>query len=83
MPAVSQRECLEVILMIDTTIACRIRSARLQAHMTQGELAAKAHWASRSIQNWELGKRMPSVEAISTLAETLHCDPAWLAGWKE
>lgn len=52
-------------------IGLRILYYRKQRHMTQLELAERAHYSRNHIQNIETGKTVPSLEALLDIAEAL------------
>lgn len=49
----------------------RIRLARVEADLTQTELAQKMHAKQKSISRYETGDSMPSVETLVKLAKVL------------
>lgn len=48
-----------------------LKEARLDAHMTQKEVAEKAKIAKSTYSQYESGKREPSIEVIKRLAHVL------------
>ena len=52
----------------------RLKKIRMSLQITQDELAKKANIPSRSIQNYELGLRKPSVDVAIKIADALGCD---------
>lgn len=59
----------------------RLKEKRLQAGMTQVELAKEAGVTARTIQNYELGNRKPSnLEVIQKIAGALHTTTEYLLG---
>ena len=56
----------------------RLRVLREQAPMSQAELAAKLNVHPVCISNWEVGKRRPSVDDLTAIAEALGVHPAQL-----
>ncbi|MCD8109959.1 MAG: helix-turn-helix domain-containing protein [Clostridiales bacterium] len=53
--------------MENTTVAARLKSARLAKNMKQSEVAGKIGCAATSLTNWETGKVNPSMEILSQL----------------
>lgn len=53
------------------TTGQRIKKARIEAHMTQDELAAKLNIPYQSISQWERNLRNPKKENIKRIAEAL------------
>lgn len=59
----------------------RLKEKRLEAGMTQTELAEKAGVSARTIQNYEMGTRKPrNLEVIQKIAEALQTTPDYLLG---
>ncbi len=59
----------------------RLREKRLEANLTQPELAKLAGVTTRTIQNYELGKRKPSnMEVMQKIADALHTTTEYLLG---
>ena len=53
----------------------RLKEKRLEANLTQVQLAEKISVTARTIQNYELGTRKPTkFEVVEKLAEALNCD---------
>lgn len=48
----------------------KLRAARLEAHLTQEELAGILGITSRSLVNYETGKRIPPAEVIAKISKT-------------
>lgn len=59
----------------------RLRAARMEAGMTQAQLAAAAHTTQAEISNLETGAQQPRLSAVRALAQALQVKPAWLAYW--
>ena len=49
----------------------KLQALRKAAGLSQSELAVKAGLSFRSIQNWEIERRKPKVDALLTLAKVL------------
>ncbi|GEK49199.1 hypothetical protein HPA02_34820 [Bisbaumannia pacifica] len=65
--------------MAGPTIGDRIKEARLQAEMTQPELARACKWASQGrVSNYERGIREPKSGDVALLAKALGVSEAWL-----
>jgi transcriptional regulator with XRE-family HTH domain len=59
----------------------RLREKRTQANLTQAELAKEVGVSSRTIQNYELGKRMPvNMDITRRIADVLNTTPDDLLG---
>lgn len=59
----------------------KLREKRLEAGLTQAELAKKAGVTARTIQNYELGNRRPSnMEIIQKIADALNTTSVYLLG---
>ena len=59
----------------------RLKEKRLEAGLTQVELAGKAGVTTRTIQNYELGHRKPAnMEVIQRIADALNTTTEYLLG---
>ena len=59
----------------------RLREKRLEANLTQVQLAEKVSISARTIQNYELGTRKPmKYEVVEKLAAVLDTTPEYLLG---
>jgi transcriptional regulator with XRE-family HTH domain len=59
----------------------RLREKRMEAELTQAELAEKAGVTARTIQNYELGNRKPAkMEAVQKIADALGTTTEYLLG---
>lgn len=58
----------------------RIRETRIEAGVTQAELAKNSGLGQSCICMYEKGQRMPSLEAACRIADALHCSLDKLAG---
>ena len=59
----------------------RLKQKRVEAGMTQVQLAQSAGVTARTIQNYELGTRKPSnMEVVQKIADVLHTTTAYLLG---
>lgn len=59
----------------------RLKGKRLEAGLTQVELAGKAGVTTRTIQNYELGNRKPAnMEVIQRIADALNTTTEYLLG---
>lgn len=58
-------------------IATRIRTARVQAGLTQAQLADRvgAHWVT--VSNWETGKFLPALGHLSEIAQATGRPLTW------
>lgn len=60
----------------------RLKNLRINADMTQTELASLLGVSQNAIFNWENGKREPSQLNIEKLADIFKVSPAYLMGWE-
>lgn len=59
----------------------RLKQKRVEAGMTQVQLAQSAGVTARTIQNYELGTRKPSnIEVVQKIADVLHTTTEYLLG---
>ena len=59
----------------------RLTEKRVEAKLTQGELAKKAGVSLRTIQNYESGKRNPgNMTVVQNIADALHTSTTYLLG---
>lgn len=59
----------------------RLKQKRVEAGMTQVQLAQSAGVTARTIQNYELGTRKPSnMEVVQKIADVLHITTEYLLG---
>lgn len=63
-----------------TEFSRRLRQARIDASITQEQLAKAMNVSKSTISMWENGNRMPSVSVLLPLAEALKTTPAYLSG---
>ena len=65
------------------TIGERIKQKRLEANLSQDELAKKVGYKSRSsIQKIESARNLP-ITKVEKMANALDCDPGYLMGWSD
>lgn len=62
-------------------IATQIKQLRLNAKMTQKELATRLGVSQNAVFNWENGKREPSAETIEKIAFIFDVLPEQIMGW--
>lgn len=62
------------------TVGERIRAARKQAGMTQGELAEKLEISYVGVSQWESGRRNPKDSTLARIAEVLDVPLGYLTG---
>lgn len=62
------------------SLAQKLKQLRLQAGLTQEQLAAHIGVSSRTIKHWEHGTRMPSAVYLLALADRFHVSVDWLLG---
>ena len=59
----------------------RLKQKRIEAGMTQVQLAQSAGVTARTIQNYELGTRTPSnIKVVQKIADVLHTTTEYLRG---
>lgn len=56
----------------------RIRTARLQANLTQAQLGERVGREYRTIHRWEYAQRIPNLTDLLLLAHALDVPLAWL-----
>ena len=62
----------------------RLREKRLDANLTQVQLAEKVSVSARTIQNYEMGSRKPTkYEIVEKIAKVLDTTPEYLLGQSE
>lgn len=61
------------------SIGKRIKSRRLELHLTQTDIYEKCGISSGVLSRIENGKNVPSVIAFHRLSQVLECDMNWLA----
>lgn len=54
-----------------TAIGRYIKGKRVDADLTQEELAERVDFSQRAISSWELGDRIPTALAVAALARAL------------
>ena len=59
-------------------LGARIKMARVEAGLSQIELAEKLSCSSPTINNYEKGYRQPSIEALIKIAEITECSVNYL-----
>ncbi len=64
------------------SIGERIKTRRLEMHLTQTDIYEKCGIASGVLSRIENGKNVPSVITFHKLSEVLECDMNWLATGK-
>ena len=52
-----------------------IKNARIEAGLTQVQLAEKVGCSQQEIQRWESGRISPTTKTLKKLAEALGCNP--------
>ena len=66
------------------TFKDRLRRKRIEANLTQAQLAAKISVSARTIQNYETGIRKPTkYETVEKIAEALNTSAEYLLGQKD
>ncbi len=61
-----------------STIAQRIRTARVVRGMTQAELAVAIRLDVRNVSRWETGLGGPRASSVKRLTKALRIAPIWL-----
>lgn len=61
-------------------LAQKLKQLRLQAGLTQEQLAACIGVSSRTVKYWEHGTRIPSTVSLVVLAKCFHVSVDWLLG---
>ena len=52
-----------------------IKKARIEAELTQVQLAEKMGCSQQEIQRWESGRISPTAKTLKKLAEAIGCEP--------
>lgn len=63
--------------------AYRLKQIRIAKRVTQKELADYLSVSQNAVFNWENGKREPSIDTISKIADYFQVHPSYLTGWSE
>ena len=58
----------------------RLKELRLEKNLTQYGLAKKSGISQPTINGWELGKRLPSIESLIILSRFFKCTVGYLVG---
>lgn len=61
--------------MIGKNGRVRMKTARTEADLTQGEVAAKMGISINTILEWELGRRIPRVDQLAQYCAICGCRP--------
>jgi len=62
-----------------STVGRNIHDSRVQAGLTQEQLADRLGVTQEVVSRWERGRRMPRAEALEAISELFgHGDTAWL-----
>ena len=59
-----------------------LKQLRIQASMTQKELAEKLHVSQNAVFNWENGKREPGLDMIEEISKLFMVNPSYLLGYE-
>ena len=59
-----------------------LKQLRIQASMTQKELAEKLHVSQNAVFNWENGKREPGLDMIEKISKLFMVKPSYLLGYE-
>ena len=62
------------------SLAQKLKQLRLQAGLTQEQLAARIGESSRTIKHWEHGTRTPNAVSLLVLSRCFHVSVDWLLG---
>lgn len=67
-------------------LGMRLKNWRIENNLSRIELAEKINYSDKAIMNWELGKALPSYDAIISLSKVMGVSIDWLLGqsttWK-
>ncbi len=79
--SVAYLEGKESIKLLAGELGERIKSSRLKANLSQGELAQQCGWqqGQKRISNYEKKHRAPNYVDLTAIADVLKVSPAWLA----
>ena len=59
-----------------------LKQLRIQASMTQKELAEKLHVSRNAVFNWEKGKREPGLDRLEKISKLFMVKPSYLLGYE-
>lgn len=62
------------------SLAQKLKQLRLQAGLTQEQLAARIGVSSRTIKHWKHGTRTPNAVSLLVLSRCFHVSVDWLLG---
>ncbi len=62
------------------SLAQKLKQLRLQAGLTQEQLASCIGVSSRTIKHWEHGTRIPNAVSLLALAKCFNVSVDWLLG---
>lgn len=65
------------------SLAQKLKQLRLQADLTQEQLATCIGVSSRAIKHWEHGTRIPNAVSLLALAKCFHVSVDWLLGYPD
>ena len=57
-----------------------LKALRLEAHISQAELAEKMGVGQRTVSNWELGARQPDYDTLVKIAKYFEVSTDYLLG---
>lgn len=60
--------------------ALRLKNLREDQGLTQREMANKLKASNATVHNYEIGKRVPTLEYLSTVAKTFNVSFEWITG---
>lgn len=66
-----------------STFSERIKNFRTGAGLTQAELARKLHLTRASVNSWETGLSLPSVQSVADLAELFNVSTDTILGVRQ
>lgn len=61
--------------MIGRNGKVRMKTARVEADLTQGEVASKMGITVNTLLEWELGRRIPRVDQLAQYCDICGCRP--------
>lgn len=62
-------------------VAARIRRARTDAHLTQGQLGEACGVGNAAVCSWESGRTQPPIGAMYAICNVCGVQMGWLTGW--
>lgn len=62
------------------TFAERLRNMRMELNLTQDQVAEGVRYCRKTVIDWEMGKKLPTFDAIISLCRYFGVSADWLLG---